>query len=267
MSDTITSDRKLIGRARSVRDRYIKGDREVAAALDRLREAGRVALVGGALRELHFRPPAQFRSDLDFVVEVQDAAAFKRIVSYYKAQPNKFGGYGLTFDRGIKVDFWSAEETWANVKGHRNVSKLEDIVETTFFNVDALIYILGENRLVAKEGTREALSKRFLDVNLLPNPNPSGAAVRAIRRLLEHRMRVSEVLLDFIARQIDSVGWHYLSDLDAKAYPQLPLLKYAWHSDCWSGESFTRHARNNGDRLISSQQLEFEFDAEKGHER
>ncbi|QDY99777.1 hypothetical protein FQ775_04970 [Nitratireductor mangrovi] len=211
------------------------------------------------MRELHFLPPAQFTSDLDFVVEVQDAAAFKQVISHYDARPNKFGGYGLKFHGGIRIDFWSAQETWANVEGHKNVSRLEDVVETTFFNVDAILYVLGENRLVAKEGTREALNERFLDVNLLPNPNPAGAAIRAIRKLVVHHMRASGSLLNFIAEQIDTNGWQHLSNLDAKAYPHRPLLRHVCNRSSWSGESFVRYARANGDQLLTSKQLEFEF--------
>lgn len=263
MDKTTRTDRQLVRRTRSLRSQYVKRDRQVAVALDRLCEAGRVALIGGALRELHFRPPGQFESDLDFVVEVHDPVAFKQVVSLYEAKRNSFGGYGIVLDSGIRVDFWNAHETWAHVNGYRNVSHLEDIVETTFFNVDAILYILRENRLIAKEGTREALNERFLDINLLPNPNPAGAAIRAVRRLADHHMKSSTVLLEFIGEQIDKFGWSHLVNLDAKAYPQRPILHHTCKSGFWTGESFSRYVQENNGQLTSMKQYEFEFLAEE----
>ena len=210
--------------------------------------------MGGALRELQYRSSRHFTSDLDFVIEVDNSQGFRNLVKQYSAKPNRFGGHRISL-RGIDIDFWEAERSWAHIQGYSKVSRLEDIVHTTFFNVDAILYIINERRIEAKPGTLEALRDRYLDINLLPNPNPLGATVRALRRMCEHKMRASELLTAYIARQIDNVGWQKILLLDETAYGHRPILRSIAGPAPRTGAEFAERIEGNGNRLHRVGQL------------
>ncbi|MEP9387255.1 hypothetical protein [Mesorhizobium sp. KR9-304] len=204
-------------------EKVVAGQRFAAEVLDELEEVGRVALIGGALRELRYAPIKRFQSDLDFVVEVTKPEKFQSLVERRGATPNKFGGFRVSTPV-VDIDFWDLRCSWAHTSGYKKVNDLEDVLNTTFFNVDAIIYLLSDRKIYAKPGTLDDLERRYLDINLYPNPNPVGATVRALRRMLELDMRASELLVKYIAAQIDEVGWSKIVQIDRAAYPAKPSL-------------------------------------------
>ncbi|MGX9181193.1 hypothetical protein [Mesorhizobium sp. BHbdii] len=247
-------ERRLARQARSLLRKLATREGFVAEVLEELGESGRVALIGGALRELRYAPVRHFRSDLDFVVEVRKQDAWKRLVERRCAKPNKFGGFRVSYHH-IDIDFWDVTCSWAHTSGYKAVNNLEDVLDTTFFNVDAMIYLLDENKVHAKVGTLEDLDRRFLDINLCPNPNPLGASVRALRRMYELDMRASSNLVQYIASQIDAVGWAKIVMVDRAAYPDRPSL--GWINDLHprSGRDFTDLMRWTENKIPKVQQL------------
>tara|TARA_R110002049_G_scaffold294379_1_gene480971 strand:- start:97 stop:879 length:783 start_codon:yes stop_codon:yes gene_type:complete len=227
---------------------------DAGGVYQRLLEVGRVGLIGGAMRELHYGSARKFRSDLDFVLEVKNERAFERLLHGYKHTRNRFGGYRIS-TWSLDIDFWDVRTTWAHTTGLRNVSCLEDVVETTFFNVDALIYIDAENSLIAKDGALGAIEERFLDINLEENPNPLGAAVRALRRMHDHNMCVSDTLAAFISDQIDEFGWDRMSWQDRFAYPNRPVLQTLAMAIPRSGDEFRELIDEHSNRLPKIEQL------------
>lgn len=196
----------------------------VQAFLERFQRVGRIGLIGGAVRDLAYMSARRFKSDLDFVVEVHDHALFNRLLDQLTVRRNAFGGYRLSLPR-LHVDFWDARQSWAAKEGLVAVSKLEDVLATTFFNIDALIYVVGESRLIAREGALEALAARTLDINLERNPNPLGATVRALRRMKQFDLRATPALQTYIANNIAISGWRAIVKRDGSAYPHSPFLR------------------------------------------
>lgn len=253
MLESTDTKRELARKARGLLERahVSSGNRHASYLFKDLMAIGRVALIGGAIRELKYRPIHHFSSDLDFVVEENHENSLKKVALNYRAKPNRFGGYRVSFDN-IDIDFWSAKQSWANVEKIKRVDCLEDVVNTTFFNVDAIMYIVEEDRIVAKPGTLEALRDRYLDINLVENPNPLGATVRALRRMHEHRMKASGRLLDYIAEQIDRNGWKAIIKLDEYAYPDKPII-YKVSDLFWkSGAEFSESIRKNNGKLYQN---------------
>lgn len=107
------------------------------------------------------------------MVDPRSMPAFERAVERLGAKVNKFGGYGIALDRW-KVDVWPLERTWAAVNGHVPVATLHDLVDVTFFDWDAVLYSVDEQRLIAKSCYFDRVRRRVIDINLEPNPNPSG---------------------------------------------------------------------------------------------
>jgi len=226
MLETIKPSYNLAKRARYLLEdsQFIARDVRATEVLQELKAIGRIALIGSAVRALLNSSLRHFDSDLDFVVEVKDSRAYQRLIDRYSPQQNNFGGYRLSL-HGIDIDFWDAQCSWAHTQGHKCVRCLEDVVETTFFNVDAILYIVNERRIEAKLGTLEAIKDGYLDINLYPNPNPLGATLRALRRMCQHNMRASNELVAYIADQLDHFGWDRMSALEKSAYPTKPVLE------------------------------------------
>ncbi len=182
---------------------------QVHAFAQGLLDLGQVVVIGGLIRDLYLAGNRDFESDIDFVVQPESLPQFERIMDQLGAVRNRFGGYGLQLEKW-KVDVWPLERTWAAVNGHADLSNLQDLVKVTFFNWDAVLYSVGENKLVADRFYFDRLASRYLEINLEPNPNPLGNAVRAIRYAARWEALVGPKLANHIARQIRDCGWQSL---------------------------------------------------------
>ena len=164
------------------RSRY-RGREDVRNVLRDLRRHGRLVLVGGMLRDLALFGNAGFRSDLDFVIAPYDLSGFEKHMESIGARVNRFGGYALP-SRKWQIDVWPLERTWAHVAGHARVRTIGDLRGATFFRCDAILYDLDYRKLRAAPDYFGELTKKVLEINLRPNPNPKGNAVRAFRYAL-----------------------------------------------------------------------------------
>lgn len=175
----------------------------VAPIIKALEAHGPVALFGGAVRDLCFLPVAQFRSDLDLVVRgnAHDVSETLRALG---GKPNQFGGFRLTRDHWI-CDAWSLETTWAAREGHVTCRNFEDLLRTTFFNWDSVAYDISHDVLYIDEDYLRLLRSSILEVNLEPNPNPIGNAVRALRWFAAGHARLGPRLVQFVLRALHSV--------------------------------------------------------------
>ncbi|MBB3998374.1 hypothetical protein [Aureimonas pseudogalii] len=188
-------------------DRRARGEvREFAALLSTM---GECAVVGGMLRDLCLGGHGAFRSDVDFVADVDDIDAFDRAMERMGATVNRFGGYGVKL-AAWQVDVWPLQRTWAARKQHAEVRCLDDVLKTTFFDWDAVLYYPATGRVAAKEGYFGRLRDRVIDVNLLPNPNPVGNAVRALRYACRWQARLAPKLAEHVGRQVRDCGWDAL---------------------------------------------------------
>lgn len=190
---------------------------EVASFADRLADLGSVAVIGGMLRDLSLAGNAGFRSDVDFVVDPGSIAEFERLMAALGARRNRFGGYGIALRRW-RVDVWPLERTWAAVAGHVEVRRPEDLLDATFFDWDAILYICSTRSVTARPDYFERLERRVLEVNLEPNPNPVGNAVRAIRYARRWNAAFGPRLAHHILRQARDHGWDTLARAERASF-------------------------------------------------
>ena len=132
-------------------------------------------------------------------------SAFREHVILAGAEVNRFGGFRFQ-GPPWEIDVWLLEDTWANRKGHVEVKEFADLLEATFFNCDAVIYDPSSRKIVAKPSYFEDLYGRVLEVNLEPNPNPVGNAVRAFRYAAEKDFRWGPRLCRFISEVLEDAG-------------------------------------------------------------
>ncbi len=163
---------------RLLRQAFVRG--EPHDFLKELMSQGELALIGGAIRDAYLQGVKEFKSDFDFVIHPRVLSDFIRFVRSHGAQENRFGGFGLEINRW-KIDVWPLQLTWAHTHGHYRVESFQDLLSVTFFDWDAVVYNLSTDNVLLFADYFERVENRVLDVNLLPNPNPLGNAVRAIR--------------------------------------------------------------------------------------
>ena len=205
----VNDSRRLKGRAAYFFTTKARSRDEVAGFAETLLELGSVVAIGGFLRDLLLAGNRRFRSDVDFVVDPVSIREFERFAERLGAKANRFGGYGITLEKW-KVDVWPLERTWAAVNGHVPVSVLDDLVNVTFFDWDAVLYSVAKQRLIAKPTYFERVRERILDINLEPNPNPLGNAVRALRYAYRWEAAIGTRLASHVSRQIRDHGWEKL---------------------------------------------------------
>ena len=180
--------------------------RDVRIVLEELRDLGRVVLIGGMLRDLAVLGNSDFRSDVDLVIAPRDREMFQRRVDSLDLSKNRFGGYSWPAGKW-RIDVWVLRETWASVMGHVDVECFEDLVETTFFDFDAIIYKFESKELFCPTTYFERLKERVFGINLRSNPNPVGNAVRAFRHARRLGFKWSPELTKFVAQTVEDVGW------------------------------------------------------------
>lgn len=185
--------------------------------LPALEGVGAVALIGGAVRDVARGGVAAFKSDLDFVVRGSSASTFDRLMTSLAARPNRFGGYGLRFNRW-RVDVWRLETTWAHSAGHCQVADFGDLIHSTFFDWDAAVFELATGKLHLADDYLGKLARGVLDLNLRANPNYQGALVRALRRGAMWNVYYGERLSSFALEMLDHWEWDELVELEENAF-------------------------------------------------
>ena len=171
--------------------------REVFDVLKTLSLLGDVAIFGGMLRDICFGGNYKFRSDIDLVIDTDDERALLKTLKVFPLEFNSLGGYRISLSKW-KLDIWQLSKTWAFREGYVKDATFENLVKTTFFNWDAIVYVKKNNKIYSKEIYLETLKSRILDINLEPNPNPLGAIVRSLRYLIKENAILSPRLTNYI---------------------------------------------------------------------
>jgi|GEM_PF-1561068 len=185
----------------------------------------KVSIFGGMIRDIARGGKRGFRSDVDLVIDAP-VAQVKELAKKMAAKPNLFGGFGYTSTRW-EIDFWALETTWAHKQGHIKASSVDDLMEGTFFDWDAVHYDIKSRKLHSQSGYLEKIRSRTLGVNLVKTPSAVGNAVRAVRRVLLWDLKASQSLLDFVDQVVSDEGLEALSHYEKRKYQSSVCEVYA----------------------------------------
>ncbi len=167
-----------------------------------LNPIGEVLLFGGLLRNAALFGLTNFRSDIDVVVAGSKAESLARVLDRFGPVRNSFGGYRLRLD-SFQVDIWTLDSTWAFRKGLVKGETVEDLLQTTFFNWDAIAYSLNSGTLYSKDGYIEEIRGSFLDIVLSVNPNPIGMLKRTVNLIKATSAVLSPSLVTFVLDTVE----------------------------------------------------------------
>lgn len=169
-------------RIRRFFDEPLNERRAVSHFIEKLSFCADVFVFGGALRDISLWGAPHFSSDVDMVVRVHDERAYFETLEKFEADQNKFGGYRLQLDRW-NFDVWEVTRTWAFTVGAVEARSHLSLLETTFFNWDAILYDWQAASLHHGQKYFSDLSEKYLELVLEENPNHVGSFVRALRTL------------------------------------------------------------------------------------
>jgi len=158
-------------------------------------------IFGGMVRDFALDSVEDFSSDID-VVTTAPAEEIFSVIRRFEPRRNKYGGFRFSFN-GRAFDIWSLKDTWAVREGHVEAACLADLQKTTFFNLDAALFVLGQRKVLASVSYEVQLMHRLLDINLLSHPAPERMAVRAISMALQKNLLLSPQLSEFVLRHAD----------------------------------------------------------------
>jgi hypothetical protein len=175
---------------------------------------GPMAIFGGLIRDLALGHSREFSSDVDLVLKDMPAGVLDRFLASHGAQRNAFGGFRV--HRRWGFDLWTFDSTWAFAKGLVPGRELEDLLRTTFFNWDAVLFEVETSELIVLPSYFEDLKSLRLAINLRQTPNEVGAAVRALRAMSEGEVSLAPELAAFLHSQIAEHGIHRIVEIDAK---------------------------------------------------
>lgn len=182
-----------------------------------LSEIGEVVVIGGLVRDLAFYGPDERPiSDIDLVVR-GSPSMLALFAERTGAIPNRFGGYGLRTS-AFKADFWSFSSTWARRAGHVSMRNPKDLIKSTFFDWDAVVYSTLTGKVVAIDGYIDRINGRTLDLNLEPNPSIRGNLVRALRRIMMWDVRMGPRLRGFVNETIFQHEWRDIVSSEKNAF-------------------------------------------------
>lgn len=182
---------------------------KVVSAIDELAE---VFIFGGLLRDLALGGVASFESDVDIVVRPFDVQIFQRWATENGFKPNKFGGFRLIKDRWL-FDVWELERTWAFLQDASIPRTKHTLINTTFFNWDAIVYDIKANQIICSRSYFKELSEFHLEMNFELNPNPLGSLVRCLKFIRKNKARTGPKLTNFICKNM-----HTFSDREIFEY-------------------------------------------------
>ena len=185
----------------------------------------KVSIFGGMIRDIARGGKRGFRSDVDLVIDAP-AEQVKELAEKLAAKPNLFGGFGYTSARW-EIDFWALETTWAHRHGHIRASSIDDLVEGTFFDWDAVHYDIKRRKLHTQCGYLERIRSRTLGVNLANTPSAVGNAVRGVRRVLLWDLKASRNLLDFVDQVVFDEGLEAIAHYEKRKYQNSVCEIYA----------------------------------------
>jgi predicted nucleotidyltransferase len=197
---------------------------EVLSVINAAKRVGEVAIFGGMLRDLSLEGNEGFCSDVDLVVRTADPHGLDEVLKSFSPARNRFGGYRIALSRW-KVDIWEYGSTWAFREGHVKGSDFADLCKTTFFDWDAVVYEVSTAQLHTIDDYLERLGSSTVDINLEPNPNPSGTAVRILRLLAKRNAKLTPRLTAYLVKRIQENSVADICAAESRSYDKRMLSK------------------------------------------
>lgn len=180
-------------------------------------DSSSVYAFGGVVRDIELQNTP---SDIDLVFN-GDRNEFNLLLEDLNGErltKNKFGGFRIKTNK-LDIDFWHFEDTWAfsNDKVENVNNSIDNILLTTFFNWDAILFDFKKQDIICGNYYYCNLNSRYLDINLSDNPNSIGSFSRIIKNIFHNNANhLSHDILDYLYKSF--IDYHLLEIKDFYLY-------------------------------------------------
>ncbi len=148
-----------------------------AKLLGRLKAEGRVGLAGGAVRDFVFGVKPR---DLDYAVDVKEAAQLDWALSSRSYESTRFGGYRVKLHDGTPdVDVWMLKNTWAFSQPTAPPVSWENLPKTFPHSISAVVVML-DTWQVHEHGFLNSLKTHTVDLGFEPNAKPVACLLKGL---------------------------------------------------------------------------------------
>lgn len=211
---------------------HIKPNEPANCFLSQLMSVSWVYLFGGGVRDFLDGNFEEIR-DLDFVVRSKS----KYLVNIEKYIPkdknikftkNRFGGYKIFFDSLI-IDIWNMEDTWL-FKKHRIKISEENLINSVYLNIDALLYLLNKKEYLydCDKNYIKIKKSKLLDIKSNKTPYEELNLLRALVFKKKYSLVLSNELKKqfkkYIKQDINAITKNFM-DLQEEHYNRSILSK------------------------------------------
>ncbi|MFM9913272.1 MAG: hypothetical protein ACKVN9_07055 [Methylophilaceae bacterium] len=169
------------------------------------------AIFGGMIREFALGNAREFSSDIDLVAFASHHEIYQAIKEF-NPDRNKFGGFRFIVGKQL-YDIWAFDDTWAFREGIIKGNVFKDLLDTTFFNLDAALFNLDESVCYVSDSYQTWLDDHLLDLNLQENPAPANMARRAINMAINQNLAIGPKLGLFLISQKINTPTDLISDM------------------------------------------------------
>ena len=185
---------------------FIRGPQggEIGTLVDVLSGAGDSAIFGGLPRDFAREGRNAFDSDVDLVVDASPDV-LDTLLGALGGRRNRFGGYRLKYGR-FDFDVWALQSTWAVSNGYVAAYSLNDLIKTTFFDCDAVLFHCRTLEITSSDRFWTSIKHGIVDINLEANPHYIGTLARTLRILLDWRQDLGPKLTGYLAEGIARNG-------------------------------------------------------------
>lgn len=231
---------------------------DVRAVISSIESLGDIAIFGGVPRDLSLYGNNCYLNDVDLVVNTDKVKDLETALSPYMPFRNAFGGYRVSCGKW-KLDVWPLQSTWAFRSGEIHCGGLGDLVHTTFFNWDAIVYVVSKDKIYCSKNYLESLQRCILDINHQPNPNPMGTTIRTLRYVKTKNARLSPRLATYLLERIHRFDISAICSAEIRSYHR-PVISEQWlHYVCERLHHYVSHDLDASPFSIFTSQLELPF--------
>lgn len=159
-----------------------------------------VMIFGGVIREFVFNNFQKVdHRDIDLVI-VNKSKNIEDLLNKYLLNRNSFGGYKLKIDNK-DIDIWEFNTTWA-IKNQYPLfySMTEFLPNTSFFNINAVVFSIGKNKLLASDGFIKFFEDEVLDIEFGLNPLPSLCLIKTFEYHEKYKLKLSPSIKNYITK-------------------------------------------------------------------
>jgi hypothetical protein len=177
---------------------FIRGPEggEIGTLVDVLSDVGDSAIFGGLPRDFARDGRGAFNSDVDVVVDASPEV-LDTMLGALGGRRNRFGGYRLKYGR-FDFDVWALQSTWAVSNGYVAAHSLNDLIKTTFFDCDAVLFHCRTLEITSSDRFWTSIKHGIVDINLEANPHYVGTLARTLKILVDWRQDLGPKLMDYL---------------------------------------------------------------------